>query len=140
MNSTLQKVWPQCAVVRPRMIVSATKSLQFINVYCIGTYSIVWTFFTTWLFMAVFGLFSPLFDWVGNKTGNENFVAAEKIDHFPHIRKITTVLPRKKWTSCKFPPETMKPRSICSLILLFFYLLSFVVGAEFWVTSKCFFD
>ena len=59
-NSTLQKVWPQCAVVRPRMIVSATKNLQFINVYCIGTYSIVWTFFTTWLFMAVFGLFSPL--------------------------------------------------------------------------------
>ena len=32
------------------------------------------------------------------------------------------------------------PRRICSLILLFFYLLSFVVGTDFWVTSKCFFD
>ena len=31
-------------------------------------------------------------------------------------------------------------RSICSLILLFFYLLSFVVGTDFWVTSKCFSD
>ena len=51
----------------------------------------------------------------------------------------------KIWSECHgFEKEIwtidFRARSICSLILLFFYLLSFVVGTDFWVTSKCFFD